>query len=332
MPMMKPRERVLCALAGDQPDRVPFCEGSVAANVGRALARSEHDLSEREISDLLGRDVVVTILFPPYFADQKVGSDGQAYMTTGWIKGWADLDKMVFPDPHHPALYQNARRVLDERGDYASAAAIKLGVAPMLVSMGLDGFAYALKDDPELVREVLRRYVDWQLAVTQHLIGMGFDFIWSFDDVAYRSGPFCSPAAFREIMLPAMQRSSEAITVPWVFHSDGNLMPILDDILALGIQGLHPIEPGPMELSVVKARYGDRICIVGNVSVDTLSAGTPEEVRQTVRACIALGGPGGGYMISSSNSIPSYARPENVQAMADAIRQYGSYPLEFDGE
>jgi hypothetical protein len=79
---MKPRERVLCALAGDRPDRVPFCEGSVAANVARALARSDQDLSEREISDLLGRDVVVTILFPPYFADQKVGSDGQAYMTT----------------------------------------------------------------------------------------------------------------------------------------------------------------------------------------------------------------------------------------------------------
>ncbi len=328
---MKSRERVLCALAGDRPDRVPFCEGSVAPNVARAVARSNRDLSEREISDLLGRDVVVAILFPPYFADHEVGSDGQAYLTTGWIKEWDDLDKMVFPDPRDPALYDGARRVLDERGDYASAAAIKLGVAPMLVSMGLDGFAYALKDRPDLVREVLRRYVDWQLVVTQHLVEMGFDFIWSFDDVAYRSGPFCSPAAFREIMMPAMRRSAEAITLPWIFHSDGNLMPILDDILSLGIQGLHPIEPGPMELSEVKARYGRRICIVGNVSVDTLSAGTPEEVRDLVRSCIAVGGPGGGYMISSSNSIPSYARPENVQAMVEAVQDYGFYPLELDG-
>mgnify|MGYP002682030274 CR=1 FL=1 len=66
---MTARERVMCALSGDQPDRVPFCEGNIAANVARALAGSDRDLSEREISELTGRDVVVPILFPPYFAD-----------------------------------------------------------------------------------------------------------------------------------------------------------------------------------------------------------------------------------------------------------------------
>lgn len=325
---MTPRERVLCALAGDQPDRVPFCEGSVAPNVARALSGGETDLSERQISDLLGRDVVVAILFPPYFADHEIGSDGQPYVTSGWIKRWADLDRMVFPDATDPSLYQDARRVLDERGDLATAAAIKLGVAPMLVSMGLDGFSYALKDDPDLIREVLRRYVDWQLVVTGHLIEMGFDFIWSFDDVAYRSGPFCSPAAFREVMMPALRRSAEGITTPWIFHSDGNLMPILDELMTLDMDGLHPIEPGPMDLGEVKMRYGDQVCLVGNVSVDTLSAGTIDEVREAVRTCIATAGPGGGYMISSSNSIPSYALPENVRSMAEAIQAYGGYPLE----
>ena len=324
---MKSRERVLCALRGEQPDRVPFCEGSVAPNVARVVARSKRDLSEREISDLLGRDVVVAVLFPPYFADQQVGSDGQNYVTHGWIKQEADLDRMVFPDPYDPVIYADAQRILDERGDLAAAAAIKLGVAPMLVSMGLDGFGFALKDNPALVREVLRRYVDWQLVVTTRLIEMGFDFIWSFDDVAYRSGPFCSPGHFDEFLMPAFRHSVEAITVPWVFHSDGNLMPILDQLLTLGMDGLHPLEPGPMNLVGVKAEYGDRLCLIGNVSVDTLSAGTPEQVRQLVRQCIADGGPGGGYMVSSSNSIPSYARPENVRAMAEAIQEFGAYPL-----
>jgi len=174
---------------------------------------------------------------------------------------------------------------------------------------------------------VLRRYVDWQLVVTERLIGMGFDFLWTFDDVAFKSGPFCSPAAFREVIMPAFRRSAEAITVPWIFHSDGNIMPLMEDLLTLGMRGIHPIEPGPMDLATVKARYGHRLCIVGNVSVDRLSAGSPSEVRQLVRHCIATGGPGGGYMISSSNSIPPYARPENVWAMAQAIREYGAYPL-----
>jgi uroporphyrinogen decarboxylase len=319
----------MCALAGEQPDRVPFCEGSIAPNVARTMAGSSEDLSERQISDLLGRDVVVSVLFPPYFADHELGRDGQAYVTTGWIKSWSDLERMEFPDPGDPALYRDAQRVLDEKGDYAAAAAIKLGVAPMLMSMGLDGFSYALADAPELIEEVLKRYVDWQVVVTARLIEMDFDFLWSFDDVAYKSGPFCSPDTFRRILMPSLQRSAEAITTPWIFHSDGNLMPILDQLLTLKMNGLHPIEPGPMNLAEIKRDYGDQLCIVGNVSVDTLSAGTPEQVRELVRDCIATAGPDGGYMISSANSIPSYARPENVQAMADAIQEFGAYPLQI---
>ncbi len=320
------RDRVMCALAGGKPDRVPFCEGSIAMNVAQSLANTDLPLDESQISDLVGRDVVVAILFPPYFADHEIGSDGQPYVTTGRIRTRADLDKMVFPDPNDPSLYAGAQRVLDVRGDRAAAASIKLGAAPMLLSMGLDGFSFALADDPWLVKEVLRRYVDWQLAVTLRLIAMGFDFLWSFDDVAFRSGPFCRPAVFREIILPECRRSAEAISIPWIFHSDGNLMPIIDDILSLGMDGLHPIEPGPMNLAEIKERVGKQVCIVGNVSVDTLSTGTPAEVREAVRRCIRVGAPGGGYMISSSNSIPSYASPANVRAMADAIREFGAYP------
>ena len=325
---MTDRERVLCALAGEQPDRIPFAEASVDQVVARALASSDRDLTEREISDMLGRDVVVPVLFPPYFADQGVGSDGQPYVTEGWIKTHADLDRMVFPDPRSEAFYADARQVLEQKGDHAAVAAIKHGVAPMLVSMGLDGFSYALADDPDLVREVLRRYVDWQVVVTQHLIEMGFDCLWSFDDVAYKSGPFCSPQVFREMLLPAFRRSAEAITIPWIFHSDGNIMRLMDDLLTLGMNAVHPIEPECMSLREMKERYGHRVCLVGNVSVDTLGRGTPDEVRALVRECIATAGPGGGYMISSSNSIPSYARPENVRAMAEAIREYGTYPLQ----
>ncbi len=326
---MKPRERVLCALAGAKPDRVPFSESSVAPNIARALARSERNLSEREISDLLGRDVVVAVLFPPYFADQGIGSDGQPYVTNGWIKTRSDLDKMVFPDPDDPLFYADAQRVVADKGDYAAVAAIKHGVAPMLVSMGLDGFGYALADDPDLVREVLKRYVDWQVKVNEHLCRMGFDLLWSFDDIAYKSGPFCAPHVFQEYLMPALRRSAEAITLPWIYHSDGNIMPVLDQLLTLGMRGIHPIEPGPMSLAEVKARYGRRVCIVGNVSVDTLSSGTPAEVRELVRQCIATGAPGGGYMITSANSIPPYAKAENVRAMADAIREFGAYA---DGE
>lgn len=326
---MNSRERVLCALSGGQPDKVPFIEGSVEQNIGQALLKTDRELSYREMSDLLGMDAVVVQYFPPYFADREIGSDGQVYYTTGKIKSRADLDLMVFPDPYDPTFYDKAARVLAQKGDLAACASIKHGVAPMLVSMGLDGFSYALMDDPGLIKEVLDRYVEWQLVVTEHLIGMGFDFMWSFDDVAYKSGPFCSLKVFREYFMPAFRRSAEAITLPWIFHSDGNIMPLLDDLITLGMNGIHPIEPGPMDLAEVKEKYGKQVCIIGNVSVDVLSSGTPEQVRQLVKERIQIAAPGGGYIISSSNSIPSYARPENVEAMAQAIREFGSYPIDI---
>jgi uroporphyrinogen decarboxylase len=315
----------MCALAGDQPDRIPFCEGNVAQKVAKAIANTQEEMSEREISDMLARDVVVPILYPPYFADQGIGEDGAHYVTTGWIKTRADLDKMVFPDPNDEALYANAREVLEDKGEYAAAAAVKLGAAPTLMSMGLDGFSYALLDDPGLIHEVLERYVDWQVVVSQNLIEMGYDFLWCFDDIAYKSGPFFSVDVFREYFLPAMQRSSEAITVPWVYHSDGNIMSLMEDLLSLGMDAIHPLEPGPMDLAEVKEMYGKRVALIGNVSVDALSVANPEEIDEIVRQCIEVAGPGGGYMVSSSNSVPSYANPDNVVAMAQAIQKYGRY-------
>ena len=328
---MNSKERVMCALAGEQPDRVPFCESGIAANIGRAIAGSKQNLPEHELSKLLGRDVVSVILYPPYFAKQKQldPDDDHMYVEHGLLTSRKDLDLMEFPDPNDPELYKEAREVLENKGDFAAVACIKHGVAPTLVSMGLEAFSYAMADDPDLIHEILKRYVDWQLVVTENLIRMGFDFLWCFDDIAYGSGPFLSPRAFRKFLLPAFQRSVEAITIPWIFHSDGNLMPILDDILSLGPSGLHPLEPGAMDLELLKEKYGKKICLIGNVSVDRLSAGTPEEIEELVKYCLKTGSPGGGYMITSSNSIPRYANPENVKVMADTIRKYAEYPLKI---
>ncbi len=322
---MNSKERVMCALAGEQPDRVPFAESSIAPSIAKSLAGTERDLTEWEISDMLDRDVVVPVLFPPYFADFEEGTDGQAYVTTGWIKTINDLDKMELPDPNDPSLYVDVVKAIENKGDYAVATAIKLGVAPMLMSMGLDGFSYALLDEPDLVHEVLRRYADWQCVVSQKLIELGVDFLWSFDDIAYKSGLFCSEKVFKEFLFPYLQQAAEAITIPWVFHSDGNIMSVIDDLLGLGMSGLHPIEPGPMDLATIKSEYGKKVCVIGNVSVDTLSAGNTGDIDKIVKESIEIAGPGGGYMVTSSNSVPSYAKPENVRAMADAVQKYGKY-------
>jgi uroporphyrinogen decarboxylase len=103
-------------------------------------------------------------------------------------------------------------------------------------------------------------------------------------------------------------------------------MLLLDDLLTLGFDALHPLEPGPMDIEAVKRDYGDRLCLVGNIDLHyTLTLGTPEEVDAEVKQRIETIGMGGGYMISSANSITSYCKIENVRAMIEAIRKYGAY-------
>ncbi len=214
-------------------------------------------------------------------------------------------------------------------GKYAIAASMRMGLSPTLLSLGLEGFSYLLADDPGLIDTLMGRFADWTIAVVRHLRDVGVDYVWTFDDMAYKAGPMFSPQTLRKMFMPHLRGVAQAIKgegFPWILHSDGNLMLFLEDLISLGIDGLHPIEPGAMDIEALKRDYGQRICIIGNIDLHyTLTLGTPEEVEDEVRRRIQTVGAGGGYMISSANSLTSYCKVENVWAMARAIRQYAPY-------
>jgi uroporphyrinogen decarboxylase len=86
-----------------------------------------------------------------------------------------------------------------------------------------------------------------------------------------------------------------------------------------------------MDIAEVKRRYGDRVCLIGNIDCgELLSWGTPQQVTRTVRDTIRQAAPGGGYIMSSSNTIHSSVKPENYRAMIAATHHYGTYPLGFE--
>ncbi len=96
--------------------------------------------------------------------------------------------------------------------------------------------------------------------------------------------------------------------------------------MTLGMNGLHPIQPSAMDIKRVKAEYGDKVCIAGNIDLDyTLTLGSPEEVEREVKDRIENIGKGGGYIISSANSLTDYCKLENVWAMSKAIGKYRRY-------
>ena len=192
--------------------------------------------------------------------------------------------------------------------------------------MGLDHFSYLMYDDPDVVKEVHRRFSEWSARVAEHLNQLDFDFYWVNDDHADTKMPWVNMEMYEEFLKPYQKIVADAIEKPWIFHSDGNIFPILDGLLTLGMDAVHPIQPAAMDIARVKAEYGDRICIVGNIDLDyTLTLGTPEDVDQEVKERIEVAGKGGGYIISSANSLANYCKVENIWAMAKAIEKYGNY-------
>jgi len=101
---------------------------------------------------------------------------------------------------------------------------------------------------------------------------------------------------------------------------------VLDDLIACGVNALHPIEPKAMDIVELKGRVQGKLCLIGNIDLGyTLTRGTPAEVEAEVRTRIAALAPGGGYCVGSSNTVTEYVPLANFRAMVEATRRWGRY-------
>ncbi len=283
--------------------------------------------AEPIISEILNRDNITFwgsfgcfSDYTIYMLDQTKPELGLS--ADGIIKKKSDLKKLIFRDIDE--VIDQAKHFLKYKGDFAACAMIYLGIDPTWHSMGFETFSMALIQDQELVEAVIGKISDWYAAVAEELCKLDFDFIWAADDIAYHTSPMFSPKSYREVLLPHTRKVAEKITKPWIYHSDGNLMPLLDDLLSQGMNAIHPLEPGSMDVKELKNRYGDQVAFVGNISVDTLERGSIDEIKHEVNEAIDIIGPGYGYLMSSSNSITPNCKAENVKAMVETLLENGA--------
>ena len=159
---------------------------------------------------------------------------------------------------------------------------------------------------------------------------IGFDFFFLYDDIAYKKGPMFSPDLLRDFFLPRFQLLADKISIPWAYHSDGDLSLIFEDLLGLGMNCINPIEPPSMDIEKVKELYGHRVALWGNIDlIHTLPYGTVEEVEQEVKERIEKIGKGGGFILGTANSITDFCKVDNILAMSKAVKKYGKYPISF---
>jgi uroporphyrinogen decarboxylase len=105
---------------------------------------------------------------------------------------------------------------------------------------------------------------------------------------------------------------------------------VLDDLIALGLNALHPIEPKAMDIHELKTKYGHKLALFGNIDLGytlTEGLGSPKAVRAEVREKIRTLAPGGGYGVASGAGATRYVALENFNAMREATFEYGVYPI-----
>jgi uroporphyrinogen decarboxylase len=254
------------------------------------------------------------------------------YWIDGVIKSEEDLDKFVPPDPEE-MNYDIVDLAVKLAGDqYPVVGGIHLaGMFPYLIRGGLDKYCRDLYLNPRFARRLTKMVGDVQLKIAINVIDRGVDAISESDDIAGKDGPFYRLPIFKELIFPyieEMVRICHRHGITYLKHSDGNLYPILDALVALGIDGINPIEPQVMDIADVKKRYGQKVYIQGNVDCTwILPFGTEEDVRRDVRRCIDAAAEGGGFVLSESNSMHPNVKFENILFYVDEARKYGRYPL-----
>lgn len=328
---MKSKARVLLTLKGEKPDRVPYFELGYDIRFAQKLLGKEN-FTPFEVAKKLNLDAIPVDCFPPIFAEKKMDDEGREIIIAGKIRSEEDLKTMQFPDPADERLYAPIKELIknNEReygGEYAIFARTRLGISPLLLSIGIENFSYALVDNIDLINGFLERYSNWAVQIYRHLNEIGIDFLSTHDDIALKTGPLISPITFRNVILPWVKRTADSIKIPWIYHSDGNIMPLIDDLLTLGMSGIANIEPAAMDINEVKKKYGSRVCLMGNIDMDMLARGTKEEVINEVKKRLKEVAPEGGYILASGNGLASYLKVENVLAMAETNLKFGKYPI-----
>ena len=346
--MNKP-ERIVTALKGKTPDVVPYMYNTMMKGIQERIVG--HSITEPTVTgmnitgwlgttdeqpeikpvltavpktaNMLGMDAIQIQVLPPLFVD-KVVSGGEACVAGGRLTSHEALGKAHLPDPDDEALMSKISGMIDKyKGDFAMGARVRLGASSTIMSMGMEAIAYSLADEDGLLQSVVEMYTDWSRRLLKNLCELDFDFVWAFDDISYTTGLMFSPDVFRNFFKQPMKKTASAISVPWIFHSDGDYSAVLDDIIDIGASAIHPIEKESMDYLWLKEKYGKKLCLVGNIDIDyTLSKGTPQEVDAEVKQRISELGPGGGYIICDSNSVPNFCKAKNIIAMSEAVHKY----------
>ena len=191
---------------------------------------------------------------------------------------------------------------------------------------GLQEMLMDLVLQPEIPQYIMERLTDVYVENTRRVLALAgdrIDMVYFYDDVATQNGLMISEKMWREFIRPCHARMVEVAqqyNVPVMYHCDGAIYPLLNDLIEMGVSVLNPVQADAagMEPQRLKDEYGERLSFHGGIDIiKTLPRGTTDDVRAEVRERVRVLGKNGGYVMASSHHIQSDTPLDNVFAMYD---------------
>ena len=244
--------------------------------------------------------------------------------TSRFVQNLKDLESSAsqFRDSYHRRFLHTQTNL----GDTVNLLAQQgVGLDDVRVRLGLELFAYVDADQPGLIGGFLEAYTDYQVAVCHAIADADLSpCVLTYGDVACKERLLHSPEWLRREFFPRLHRINDAWRehgIKCLFHSDGYLMEIMDDLIETGIDGLNPIETvAGMDLKEVKDQYGDCLFLAGGIDMSQLlSLGTPDEVRDVCQQAVRDAYPG--YFMGSTTEADNSCRLENIVAMVEVAME-----------
>jgi uroporphyrinogen decarboxylase len=356
---MKSRERVLAALNHEVPDRCPMQVSFTPEFAARLRAEMHFDTGKLhnphgggntyELERALGEDLLLTSVgwansyyqdAPDYTDEWGIAWKSVEYVTpfgtgrytemTGHpLANASALSSYRAPDPRRPELYDEATWVLQTFKDEYWIVGVTVTTI-FETAWALRGYERLLSDfalDPDLAEQILEIPYQYHLYAAKKLVEMGVDMIWTGDDVGAQNAMLISPRMWRRFFKPRMANFISELKginphVKVAYHTDGQIYPIIPDLIEIGLDVLNPVQPASMDPARLKDEYGDRLCFWGSIDEQqTLPFGSPGDVRDEITTRLKTIGKAGGLIIGPTHHVQLDTPMENFWAMVNTITQ-----------
>ena len=261
------------------------------------------------------------------------------------IKSIEEIERHSWPDPSDPKVFAGLperAKDLYENTDYILVGdAIKGGILTKALQIrGYQEFFSDLANNipfaEALMDKLLSLYKDFYGEYMKK-VGPYIQMVYFTDDIGGQQSMMISPTTFRELIKPRIAELIDHIKsladVKFMYHTDGTVTPVVEDIIEMGVDILNPIQTSAlgMDTNVLKELYRGRLCFHGAIDVQQmLPFASPEEVRYDVAKRLHDLGRGGGYILAPCHNIGSDVPVENMEMMFKTAQELGTYPIEVD--